>query len=834
MPILGRPVFLGQLYNATTGNFLNWDMFDGEAVSRIGSRVGGNQVLFKRGDQTKEKFDHLNLSATVAADLLSGALQVKGGADYLTDNGSQYESIAIQFSAAVGRDSTYLVVNELLDAGKVSTSIVRTIGATHVVTGINGKREYRASLQLLRTESSKISELVGSLEAKLKACFEELASAQGNLQIQDKHREILKSYALDISLLGDFYQSDWTPPFTLVNFIDTLTHAESQLQLEGLGYSGHAILTPVGLFDSTIAGQYEELVDSDLNAILAFYDLLAALNRDVADLVSRIDLPLPITPLFSLTAADNDVPARSAAAISPSLLRLAQVQAQDTELLFTRARGEIAAFLRDFRTIVDKNAVAQSLLSRLKGRPDQPAGTAETYNSMYAKYRSVDDSLDWFRVLQDTTRQFGFPLLSTGELDRVLSSTFSSMRNLIVFVIPSNVGITELINLYNDFQSLYSDSLSSILSEGFSVPGLGENTRHTLYLDAGDFDAVKRLDGERGFLSAYVEQVQTALAQNTFMTPGLFRWSKASDGLLDWSDCFRDGWGWTRTTAPPGVYIGWIKDGLPHGPGRLRFDTASTAVEISQGYWFRGRLDGFDTTLRDGEVIEDGFYINGVRQGPDVAASLVDVYYLRNGTPIDKQTVAVPLLPPGTVVPAAGSDEARGIAFSRSIYGMINRQIPIFQRALGATYRKDSYHVLNTFATGSPSQRSLLTAIHAPVDLPGGSSPPGAASSSRVPWSRIRFVHQDPYGRKWTKAGVVDSSQTLDQLLPVPDPGATGSDLMNSISFFREDSSNWLCNWVYPNSWHGAGGAFSSTSFGGRWSGIEVTIEDLGPTLPTD
>ena len=836
VPILGRPVFLGQLYNATTGNFINWDMFGGEAEMQQGSTVGGNQVVFKRGDETKDKVDNLNLSATVAADLLSGALQVKGGARYLTENGSKYESTAVQFSAAVGRVSTYVVVNELLTAGKVSATTLRTIGATHVVTGIHGKREYRAALQLLRTESTKISEIEGTLEAKLKAGFEEIAGAEGDLKVLDKHREILKSYALDISLLGDFYRTDWKPPLSLVSFIETLTHAESDLQLDGLGYSGQAVLTPIGLFDSTIAGQYEELVDRDLEAILGFYDVLASLNRDAAALVDRINDPLPIAPLATPL---TDVPARSAAYINPSLLRLAQVQAQETELLFTRARGEIADFLREFRTIVDKTAVAQSILSRLRGRPDQPAPESdneETYSSMLAKYQALEDSLEWLRVLQDVTLQFGFPLISADELDRVLSNTFSAMRNLLVFVVPSNVGITELINLYKDFQSLYTNSLGSVFFEVF--PGLGENTCYTIYLDAGEFEAVKRLDGEKGLLSAYVDQVEAALAQKTFTTPGLFRWRKAPDDLLDWSDCFRNGWGWTRTTAPPGVYVGWIKDGLPHGRGRLRYDTAPTAVEIWQGDWFRGRIDGFGTKLRADQVFEDSFYVNGVPQGSDVAASLVDIYYVRNGTPIDKQTIAVPLLPPGTVVPAARSDEARGIAFARKIYGMIDRQIPIFQRALGATYRKDSYHLLNTFTgsdnTDNPELRSWLNVIHAPVDLPGGPASPDAPSSARVPWSRIRFVAENPYRRKWTKADIVDKSQTLDQLLPVPEPGATGDELMNSVSFFREDSFNWLCTWAYTNSWHGVGGTFAPNLFAGRWAGIQVLIEDLGPTLPMD
>ncbi|KAK2459513.1 hypothetical protein APHAL10511_008455 [Amanita phalloides] len=95
---LGKPVYLGQLYDATTSTFLNENLFDPiQMILSTPEPASGINYDYQEVKSLESRAGTLDISASLAVSILSGAFIAAGMGSYLDrrDDSSDSHTIAV-------------------------------------------------------------------------------------------------------------------------------------------------------------------------------------------------------------------------------------------------------------------------------------------------------------------------------------------------------------------------------------------------------------------------------------------------------------------------------------------------------------------------------------------------------------------------------------------------------------------------------------------------------------------------------------------------------------------------------------------------------------------
>jgi hypothetical protein len=195
---LGRPVFLGQLYNAHTGCLLNDSLFKQSAINDPARRELPDTNQSRASEyNTIEHLDKreslLDLSRSVTVKVMSGALEIHGQAHYLDRSDSSESSASLASSVHLKTGGEGLLIEAVESEVAVTGEKLKMIGATHVVIKIGYGGSMIASLTQSNSSMNKEMHLDGGGSLAVLKSLGALGSAKGEVKIdnmdkRDEHR----------------------------------------------------------------------------------------------------------------------------------------------------------------------------------------------------------------------------------------------------------------------------------------------------------------------------------------------------------------------------------------------------------------------------------------------------------------------------------------------------------------------------------------------------------------------------------------------------------------------------------------------------------------------
>ena len=201
---LGRGVFLGELYDARSSQFLGVQICPVTDIKEI-SHTSYPSFLDSKvisSKSLKSKTDVLDINAELSVEILSGLISVSGAASYLSDTKSNSEEHAwgLSLYARVKHES-FDVNHSKVKTNIYKTDVIEHYGsrATHVVTEI----VYGGTIivNFVAKQESKIedSHIAGKLEAELKklsGAFD--LSGEVKLDVKEACKNISKDLDLTV------------------------------------------------------------------------------------------------------------------------------------------------------------------------------------------------------------------------------------------------------------------------------------------------------------------------------------------------------------------------------------------------------------------------------------------------------------------------------------------------------------------------------------------------------------------------------------------------------------------------------------------------------------
>lgn len=590
---LGRPSFLGQTYNARSGKLLNYTLFPPVAIAAA-TRLEKSSSTINRYEEVRDsavRASLLDVSASVSVSLLGGALDVKGSASYIDRSDSTQEALTISGIRAITNERRRL---EVQDAGLQSSVVLTTnkmeqLGATHVVTAITYGAAIIGSLSETNYSLQKSSHISGQLSIKTLQGFGALTGAQGDAAITDDDKENISKYELEVRLVGDYLDSE--VPVNAAALSMKLSQAADLLRVQ----------IPVKLTVTSL--QLFNRVSAEI-----FYREL-----DTANLVSFIRLYDELVTLSQRWTYQSGVVEQRGDELFPTLQQEFKDRARKAEGLLIEYRGELGAFLRDFRS--------------RQGPSSEGATTAFTQERWLPRIRpeqkAYDDALSsWtdLGLVREYAASGGFPLVTVQALSAMMSE---ERRPVALVLVPPESLTTELINTYEGL----AKAVRSIRADVNCC---------SVYADELLDKDLLLLDGLKQSVRLCLEHSRaTSLA--SILTHGLL--TDDSAALVDWRTGLQDGWAVQHNPITNAKYVGALVNGIPHGVGRMTYSDGRDY----EGSWFRGNWDGPGTYRHRDTVIASGIFVDNVvdTHVEPHRAVMVDVTVYEGSVPVDAATVAV-------------------------------------------------------------------------------------------------------------------------------------------------------------------------------------------------
>ncbi|KAL6249723.1 hypothetical protein RBB50_003578 [Rhinocladiella similis] len=608
IPALSRPSFLGQLYNSSTGNLLNDDLFPTSAVVLAAPKdaAGLKDVHFLEARESKDRADLLGVDASVSVSLMGGTMDLKGSGSFLDRSDSVEESLSI-----TGIIST-TTVHQRLDIDKVQSAVIMTpekvlrTGATHVVTAITYGASLVGTLTETNTRTNSTMKTEGHFSLDLAKNFGFLAGASGGADLNVENYRKITDYNLQISLLGDYLDLDPEKkvPITPVELVRKI-QAGSSLFTNSVPVQ--LLLTPLKAFNKVSTElMYSELSETALRGLMDLYDKFKTLSQQWASFLLQVQEPIgDLLPSFRDTCRQG-------------------TEAVDLDL--SQYRKDLGSLIVSWRngTLQRRDEVIGNMLQ----------STREKLNLSKKNYESISQS--WSIILQwkDSADNNNFPFTTVSELAELMES--SSRQAVALVLVPKDTGNIAVRDIYRELYENMLDLFKELVEKpppGALVPPA--IVCHSIYADDLVLTALLGLDGQNRALESALNLAQ-ATKKPAFLVFGL-----TSDvlGLPEWKTSGQEGWGVVEQAEAGTRYIGELKGGLYHGLGVIRYADKSSY----RGRWFQGRRDG-QGTYSSGSTRETGVFVDNFRH-KDGRVIQVSVYH--ENVMVDTATMAVICAPAG-------------------------------------------------------------------------------------------------------------------------------------------------------------------------------------------
>lgn len=594
LPALGRPAFLGQLYNAKSETLLNVQAFDSTTASKIQTvATSFNSVKYKDVNNITGRTDALDINASLSIAILGGMIELKGSGRYLDTSRTNVSTREVTMVCTTRTNLKRLDLSNTTFITKDSYDKAVERGGTHAVTGI----VYGGTLVTNITEKSSISRSRNKIHGKFSASImKKLASkfsAEGkaSVDINKTAQDVVKSCEFDV--YGDYASSAQPNPTTIG---DVFELAKKWPKLVGEGVPCEIIVTPLShLRDTSVTATLLHQLDGDtLTNILAVYDSIYL----IAGRRGRVQAALE-------TGLGDQC---------PTFLAQCRTRKTTVDGVLAKARTKLTEYLLAFR----------------EGGADK-AGKAETF--LQEVQKGLDDHLteceadEWaLGLLQDIAvvavdREAAFSTVA--ELRSMMTETSHGMLGVVL--LPESPNINGAVNTFDVLVANIRRWRADEDQNDVDASGQSKKTVFvSYYCDASLKDELLKLDGKREVLKKAVEGFATSSVPR-FVHYGELP-SKSPQKEYDWSLLNDDGWAFLNNETESWYYVGQVSNGERHGRGTITYADGTTYT----GDWWRDTRHGQGEFVRKSKRTT-GIFIDGKYDADGV---IVNLTIVANNSPV--------------------------------------------------------------------------------------------------------------------------------------------------------------------------------------------------------
>lgn len=574
---MGRTAFLGQLYSAVTDNTFNIGLFPEDVSSGdnvITTPMPRTDVTIKVVKNSKERANLLDISAKVSLSICGGALEIKGFGNYVDSSDTAEESTTI---SGVVRCRTIHQRLDLGDRGLLHSAVIsndrlKTIGATHVVTAITYGGTLVANLSESKSQSKSNTHIKGDFSLSVMKSFGALAEASGSASLTEDEKKALKTSSFSTRLIADYVDFNETMPVTPDDMLKTLERglpgytSETVLnEKQTHGKPVDLVLTPLTYF-SQVSTEiiYRELAQTDLEELRDFYEDLSLLRQRRTSLLVEVRDGKAI-----VSGESNSAVAIPYKDLFPSLYQICTTRFEAVQNLHLSTRTRLGRFLKEYRSQTQASeTVAQWMQD----------GRKEFKTEMGLLDR---DAAAWTNLSQliRTSATNGCPLTTLEHITAQMNH--GAEDSIVLFLIPENPKVSSLLEAFRDsskdIRKWRDDQNAAVTSTGATTEYL------SFYADALLDQRLLRLETTEGSFAHALATARRTAAPACMM----FAFREDRNGS-SWISLNQEHWGSFISVETKTRYIGFIKNGVPHGTGIMAYVNGLSY----NGDWCLGRRDG--------------------------------------------------------------------------------------------------------------------------------------------------------------------------------------------------------------------------------------------------
>lgn len=575
---LGRPVKLGQLYSGLTDAFRNDFLFRAKdiAVATRIQPIPQTELTYREVRTSMDRADILNVSgklqlSAIGNNIGDASLQAK----YLRGEEVKERSETITGVLNVRTLHTRLLHQALKRQQVYTATDLSRFGVSHVVTGITYGSRLIGSFSLSQREKKKWKELSGdgTLRLVLYSGFKFTGTFVGSTDDDQSTTGNEVSVFFDSDTVDKDSPTPTDGPALLARLQRGVTGLSADFDVlpDGShrpkgepGVPIEVILTPLQHFEglSTVIA-FKELAAAELAALSNFYDQVLDMSRSAG------------TTLGELQTS-------SLRRFCPSLVKQAEAAVGITDELLSDTQTALATFLRNYRSDTSSQSANGFMQSRL------PASVASE-----RAIAAVEQAWKSFRILVNELTSLGKTLIGDDTIkDRMREVAGDAKASLVLFLIPPNFRRVSLLNTLSLSAGSFIDHVQKTIGEGSRclVHAIYVDPDPSLQSDLLQIDPNPAGPVYRGLKRAATSPETLILAYGLLAGPS---------GRLIWKLSGDEGWaGILRNPADGSFYQGQMRNGLPHGEGKMAYCAADGELAFGyQGSWHLGKRDGLGALL---------------------------------------------------------------------------------------------------------------------------------------------------------------------------------------------------------------------------------------------
>lgn len=594
-PGLGRTAFLGQLYNGSTEQLLNTQLFEKTALEAAIKEENHPSTMISYSDvkSQSDRSKSLKITAELAVSIMGGMISLSGSGEYLDASKSNVSSHEVSATCVVQKKNKRLDIGQCV--GQQKWEQVSALGATHVVTAIR----YGGTLIANIVQKDSTSESGKVIKGSFKASFMEgmagsfSASGKASVDSDEKTKELNSS--CEFKVYGDWASAEMEIPTTVGGVFEVIKKWPS---LVGDGVPCTITLTPITQFvnGSPEAMMLYELEQHKLLSLCQSYDEFFRLAGRRARLVSLLEGGIgDFCPTFLNECRDRKLVVDKA---------------------MGKAREELSKFLVSVRKEgADKVEGVQAFIDRI---------TTEFKDGI--KICTKDEAkLDLLVTINSLTQAQKAPLVSINELRNSMAKVGGGTVGVVI--IPPSPNINSATNTFNLLIKSIRSWREDEDKKDTNPDGTTAKTSFSAFFADPAFDADFRdLDGPKHALTKALEEAQKS-GESRFIHYGLLPYQPVQK-VYDWSLLNDEGWGFLTSQSEGYYYVGQVRSGKRHGRGTITYADES----VYSGDWWEDARHGEGKLVNaDGSEEANGVFINDIYQIDGVVVKMTII--LKNNVP---------------------------------------------------------------------------------------------------------------------------------------------------------------------------------------------------------
>ncbi|KAF9172812.1 hypothetical protein BGX21_008500 [Mortierella sp. AD011] len=247
IPNIGQGMCLGDLYDARTGlstnisvlrNILPETLIESRDEHAINTK-------FIASESYKEKFDALDVTGNLRANVLAGLVKVNAQGKYLTAEKTTSKSVKMAMSYAVQTKLDRINIRSDTMREYINTNALSDTKATHVVTGIQWGAKMVCSFEHILQEGESKEEILGFLKLSVTTIK---VGVDGGGNMKKDTKESNKETSFQLSIIGDIVPEGEDYPTTVEDIITLLRNVPKSVKTlnDGKGSVMYYKLEPIG------------------------------------------------------------------------------------------------------------------------------------------------------------------------------------------------------------------------------------------------------------------------------------------------------------------------------------------------------------------------------------------------------------------------------------------------------------------------------------------------------------------------------------------------------------------------------------------------------------